>query len=112
MSVRASSRLVARRLLRAHVGRRADHEPGLGQLLVRAPLPALRAMPKSATSALPSSVSRMFSGLMSRWMTPCAVGVLERLRGLAGDPQRVLDRELPLAPEPVAQALALDVAAW
>ena len=31
---------------------------------------AASAMPKSATSALPSC-SRMFSGLMSRWMTPC-----------------------------------------
>ena len=30
-----------------------------------------RAMPKSATSVLPSVVSRMFSGLMSRWTTPC-----------------------------------------
>ena len=37
-----------------------------------------------------------------------AVGVLQRLRRLARDPERVLDRELPLAPEPVAQALALD----
>jgi hypothetical protein len=30
---------------------------------------AASAMPKSATSAAPSC-SRMFSGLMSRWMTP------------------------------------------
>ena len=30
-----------------------------------------RAIPKSATTACPP-VSRMFSGLMSRWMTPCA----------------------------------------
>ena len=45
---------------------------------------------------------------MSRWITPCAVGVLQRLRRLARDPERVLDRELALPPEPVAQALALD----
>ena len=37
-----------------------------------------------------------------------AVGVLERVGGLARDPERVVDRELPLAPEPVAQRLALD----
>ena len=39
--------------------------------VIRVP-PALltaSAMPKSATSARPSC-SRMFSGLMSRWMTP------------------------------------------
>ena len=36
----------------------------------RRPLPRLRAIPKSATSVLPSSVSSRFSGLMSRWMTP------------------------------------------
>ena len=29
-------------------------------------------MPKSLTSAWPVMVKRMFSGLRSRWMTPCA----------------------------------------
>ena len=62
---------VAGRLLRAHVGRRADREAGLGQPLVAARASA-RAMPKSATSVWPSRVSRMFSGLMSRWITPCS----------------------------------------
>ena len=33
--------------------------------------PTASAMPKSVTSVEPSRVSRMFSGLMSRWMTPC-----------------------------------------
>ena len=36
------------------------------------------------------------------------VGVVERARGLPRDLERVLDRELALAPEPVAEALALD----
>ena len=56
-------------LLGRHVGRRAERQAGLGQpVLVGSP--SARAMPKSATSVSPSSVSRMFSGLMSRWMTP------------------------------------------
>ena len=33
-------------------------------------LPIARARPKSATFTRPSSASRMFSGLMSRWMMP------------------------------------------
>ena len=70
MSVRASKVPVARRLLRAHVRRRAhDHDPGLGEALVVTALSA-RAMPKSATSVLPSVVRSRFSGLMSRWITP------------------------------------------
>ena len=36
------------------------------------------------------------------------VGVVERAGGLAGDAERVVHRELALAAEPVAEALALD----
>ena len=36
------------------------------------------------------------------------VGVVERAGDLTGDPERVVDRELALAPEPVAERLALD----
>ena len=99
----------AGRLLRAHVGRRAERGAGLGDALARRwgrPASA-RAMPKSATSAW-SPVSRMFSGLMSRWITPVAVGVLEGLRAFARDADRVLDRELLLALEPAAKRLPLD----
>ena len=46
---------------------------------------------------------------MSRWITPWLVRVLQRLRRLARDAERVLHRELPLAPEPVAERLALHV---
>ena len=62
-----------------------------------------RAMPKSATSAWPFC-SRMFSGLMSRWTMPLLVGVVQRLRGLAGDPEGVVDGKLLLAVEPVPAA--------
>jgi hypothetical protein len=36
------------------------------------------------------------------------VSVVQRLRRLPRDPKRILERQLPVAPEPVAQALALD----
>ena len=45
----------------------------------------------------------MFSGLMSRWTTPCSVGVGQRVRDLPGDAQRLVERQLRLAVEPVAQ---------
>ena len=51
----------------------------------------------------------MFSGLTSRCTTPVPVGVVQRLRHLAREPDGVLDRELHFAPQPVAEALALDV---
>ena len=50
----------------------------------------------------------MFSGLMSRWMTPCAVRVVERRADLLREADRVLHRELMLAREAVAQRLAFD----
>jgi hypothetical protein len=40
---------------------------------------------------------------------PVLMGVVEPARGLGRDPERVVDRELPLPPEPVAQRLSLDV---
>ncbi len=39
---------------------------------------------------------------------PVPVGVVERVGHLPGDPHRVLDRELLLADQPGAEALALD----
>src|SRR2546422_1128139 len=66
-----------------------------------------RAIPKSLTTACPAS-SKMFSGLMSR-CTAAAVRVAQRGRHFAGDPQRVLERQLLLPRQPFAQRLALDV---
>ena len=76
---------------------------------MRSPPAALTAsaMPKSATSACPSC-SRMFSGLMSRWTTPCSMRVVERARDFARDPYGVVDGELRLALEPRAQRFARD----
>ena len=55
-----------------------------------------RAIPKSATTACPLW-SRMFSGLMSRCTTPWRCAYAERVRHLARDLQRVVERELLLA---------------
>ena len=54
-------------------------------------------------------VSSTFSGLMSRWTTPRAVGVGERLGDVAEEPHRVGDRQLAAPGQPVAERLALDV---
>ena len=100
-------RLVARRLLGAHVGRRPDHEPGVGQLLVAR---ALQRPSDAEVGDQRVAVPReqQVLGLDVPVDHAVLVGVLQRLRRLARDPERVLHRELPLAPEPVAQALALD----
>ena len=58
----------AARLLGRHVGGGPHGHAGLGEALP-AGLSSARAIPKSATSACPP-LSRMFSGLMSRWITP------------------------------------------
>src|SRR6185503_19801857 len=62
----------ARRLLGAHIARRAHHEAGDVSWVVAGVASSGRAMPKSATSVLPSRVRRMFSGFTSRWITPCS----------------------------------------
>ena len=54
--------------------------------------PIARAMPKSATIAWPLE-SRMFSGLMSRWMMPRLMRVVQRFGDLAAEQQRLRDRQ-------------------
>ena len=78
--------------------------------VMRPPAAALTAsaMPKSITIARPSC-SRMFSGLMSRWIDAVAVRVVERIRHFARDAHRVLDAELRLPVQSLAHRLALDV---
>ena len=46
---------------------------------------------------------------MSRWITLLPVGVVEGLRSLAREPERVRQREPPLLVEQVAERAALDV---
>ena len=81
-------------------------EPGLGQPVVAAP--SARAMPKSATSVVPSRREQDVLRLDVAVDDAVLVGVVQRAGRLAGDPERVLHRELPLPAEPVAEALALD----
>ena len=83
--MRASSSLRAR-LLRRHVGHRAQRRARTGQvLLVAWPRSAccptwladsigicILASPKSRILACPRSVTKMFAGLMSRWTMPLA----------------------------------------
>ena len=81
--------------------------PAAGQPVARA---AARA-PGQCRSPPPGVAlgSRMFSGLMSRWTMPCAVGVAERVGDLAGDLHRIAHRELAFAVQPLGERLALDI---
>ena len=77
--------------------------------VTRAP-PALltaRAMPKSAITGCPAC-SSMFSGFMSRWITPCLVRVLQRARERDGDPYRLVHGELLLTIDPTSKGLTFD----
>ena len=99
---------VAAGLLGAHVGRGAQRGAGHGEPIATGGVRGARAMPKSATIAWPSR-SSTFSGLTSRWITPRAMRVVQRLGHLSGKPERVGDRELAFAVEPLPQRFALDV---
>ena len=84
MSARLSTGLAAR-LLRAHVGRRAEDHPRLrhrgrrdrrrlrdsSATTARAGSIAF-ARPKSSTFTVPSARTLMFAGFRSRWMIPCS----------------------------------------
>ena len=53
-----------------------------------------RAMPKSMTLTWPDGVSMTLAGLMSRWMMPLAVAVVERAEHVGGDRQGALGQDL------------------
>jgi len=71
-------------------------------------LASARATPKSATSVLPSRVEQIL-GLDVAVEDVVLVRVLEGLCRFAPDPEHVLERELPVPRQSLAQALALDV---
>jgi len=107
MSLRPSSCRFARCLLRAHVTRGPDGHACLSQLL-----PACcrdrAALSEVAHDRLPGFEQDVL-WLMSRCTTPRLWRVAQRGRHFAGDPQCILERQLLLPRQPLAQRLALDV---
>ena len=98
---------LAHRLLGAHVVRRAERHAGLGH-----PAPAgLAGRERDAEvgDQRLAVVQQDVLGLDVAVDHAVAVGVVERRGHFGRDPDRVGDRELLLAGEPVAQGLALDV---
>ena len=101
-------RAVAAGLLGAHVGRRPDAHAGLGELVLVLGRAERAGDAEVGDEGVAVAGEEQVLGLDVAVDHAVLVGVVQRLRRLAGDPERVLERELPLAPEPVAQALALD----
>jgi hypothetical protein len=99
------------RLRRAHVVRSADGDAGPGQLLVRqlAFCSAERlGDAEFGDEGVAVAGEQDVLGLDVAVDDAMLMGVVQRLRRLPRDPERVVKRELPLAPKPVAQTLALD----
>jgi hypothetical protein len=87
--------------------RRAHGHPGLGQVPAARLVHRLRQaeVGHQRVTAAQENVLRLHVAVHNAVL----VGVRERVRDLARDPEGFLERELGLANEPVAQALALDV---
>ena len=64
------------------------------------------ARPKSVICRLPSGSISMFSGLMSRWTRPGAVGVGQRGERLPQQPEHLVERQRPVALDQLRQARA------
>jgi hypothetical protein len=92
-------RVLMRRLLRRHVGRRPEHVAGAGERLVVARAGGLERAgnPEVRDQHHPVVGQQDVLGLDVAVDHPLAVGVGEGLRRLAGDTQRLLDGKRPLA---------------
>ena len=107
MSLRAVICLVRRRLLGAHVVRRARAQPGLRHPPARRR--AHRQRDPEVHHHRPPVVQQDVLGLDVAVDHPVAVRVVQRVGHLGGDPHRLVDAELRLAVQLVADRLALDV---
>ena len=107
MSAAPVDAALARRLLGRHVLRRAERQARLREPIAAGFVHGERDAEVGDASA-GRSWSRMFSGLMSRWMTPRRVRVRERVATSRRDAHRVGHGKLPLAIEPCAKRLAFD----
>ena len=94
----------AARLLRAHVGRGPDRDPGARQLLLAPAERPGNAEVRDQGVALGEQDILRFDVAMHH---AAAMGVIQGFRRLARDAERVLDRQLLFAVEAVAQTLAL-----
>ena len=95
-------------LLGAHVRRGSDRESGIGDLLVtrrRIERPADAEIGDQRLAVDQENVLRLHVAVDD----PVPMGEIEGEGHLPGDPHCFLNGELPLAREPVAQALAFDV---
>ena len=95
------------RLLGAHVGRRAHRQARLRD--PRAPGLLDRPGDPEVGHHGVAPFEQDVLGLDVAVDDPPSVRIVQRVGHLAGDPHRVLDRELLLPVQPIAQALALDV---
>jgi hypothetical protein len=104
--VRAGVQLAPDGLLRAHVHRRADHHTGAGQVRSHAPSRARDAEVRHHGAAV--SGEQDVLGLHVAVNHPLIVGVLQPTRDLPRDPHGFPRHEAPLAPQAVAERLAVD----
>ncbi len=103
---RRADRLVARRLLRAHVERGADGKAGLGEAVAARPHGQRDAeVGDQRLSAAQQDIARLDVTVNHAGV----VGDLERARYRNRDPQRLVHRKLGLALDARAEGLALDV---
>ena len=98
-------RALPARLFGTHVGRRPHRHPRVRQLLVT---PERSGDPEVGQQRVTVAEEDVL-GLHVPVNHPVAMGAIQCLGRSAGDTQRILDRQLLVALEPIAQRLALDV---